>query len=785
MTLQVDPQVKDQLPLHRAAFNGHLEVVQFFIEEMKCDPTAMNNLGETMLHLASQSGHVDIVKYLVDTHHCDPLCQDFNKSTPLHHAAANPHLDVIKFFIEDVKCLDTLVFSEFAALLQSIVLSGHIDILRYYIQEDNITLNNAIASMFFLSYITAQQRRDLPQNSVVNPQALSPSITVFVLGNSGSGKSTLVKSLSQEGSFWGWLVQVKGVLPHTAGIVPTTLHSRTFGEVNIYDFAGHEHYYASHEMILDQVAETIVLLTVDVSLSLHEVKKQLQYWLFILSSSSGNKVKSMHVIIIGSHTDQLTHPQKLEILQYLKSIRINHTLINYEAFVCCDCRYPTSNALIQLHRQLAKLNISVGMDSHSTWLCVSIINYLNDKLKKTTEHVTISLHSLSDRMKHWRFPAPKLADPKLLYETFSILSANFGHFFFLPCDSDFEESILILDEKVLLSQVHGCLDQIKNHITSDVGIIEEKKLREVVSTHLKEVMNPKLAISYLVTTQFCTKITEDQLIVSTSPDFIEKKVYYFFPNLVLASKPAELWLKGEHEYMYMYSWCLKCADGQFFTPRYLHTLFIQLVKFGREKKYTKHTIWKNGILLVHGNGVRFIVEGTNMTTQLKLVIQCVKGFEFQLVQQRSSLISLINILRKKVCPQISTYEFLLHTQSTEITFELPMVDIAKYILGSQPFLVSHEHGIPQHIKLSDLLFFESFHQIPEPLVKTIFANKDSEDSVPDRMLNEVCEAVYENPTLLKSLRDKTKKSRLTFSCLYSELHKYTIFPDGNLCVRFK
>ncbi len=53
--LQVDPQVKDkyvQTPLHYAALNGHLEVVKFLIEDMKCDPHATNNLGSVPLHLA-------------------------------------------------------------------------------------------------------------------------------------------------------------------------------------------------------------------------------------------------------------------------------------------------------------------------------------------------------------------------------------------------------------------------------------------------------------------------------------------------------------------------------------------------------------------------------------------------------------------------------------------------------------------------------------------------------------------------------------------------------------
>ena len=121
---------------------------------------------------------------------------------------------------------------------------------------------------------------------VSRPLALSPSITVFVLGNSGSGKSTLVKALSEGGKLLGQLVKVKKVKPLTPGIVPTTLHSPMFGRVSVYDFSGHEEYYASHEMILQQTSPAIVLLTINVALPKAKVRQQLLYWFCVMSNSS-------------------------------------------------------------------------------------------------------------------------------------------------------------------------------------------------------------------------------------------------------------------------------------------------------------------------------------------------------------------------------------------------------------------------------------------------------------------------------------------------------------------
>ena len=70
-----DPMCRDSkqnIPLHRAAQNGHIEVVKFLTAELHCDPTSGNSNGDTAVHLAVANGHMDIVQFFISDQNCDP-----------------------------------------------------------------------------------------------------------------------------------------------------------------------------------------------------------------------------------------------------------------------------------------------------------------------------------------------------------------------------------------------------------------------------------------------------------------------------------------------------------------------------------------------------------------------------------------------------------------------------------------------------------------------------------------------------------------------------------------
>ena len=51
-------------PLHYAVMNGHLEIVKFFTEELKCPPDITGACNMTTLQMAVHNNHQDIAQYL-------------------------------------------------------------------------------------------------------------------------------------------------------------------------------------------------------------------------------------------------------------------------------------------------------------------------------------------------------------------------------------------------------------------------------------------------------------------------------------------------------------------------------------------------------------------------------------------------------------------------------------------------------------------------------------------------------------------------------------------------
>ena len=747
-------------PLHSAALQGHLKVIKFIIEDMKCDPDSKGRFERTPLLHASQNGHLEVVKYLVETHGCNPLCTDKDNITPLHLAAANGQLEVLSYFAITHNC--------------------NLNI------EDSFHHTPLFYSTLFAfddHEVESYLLRATTNQPVIEIDVISPSLNIFVIGNSGSGKSTLVKSLSSESSILGRLVTVKDVKPLTAGIVTSEIKSQVFGSINIYDFAGHEEYYASHEMIIQQSSRPLVLLTVDISLPHQIIEKQLLYWLSVLSNG-----RTCHVVIIGSHFDQANSTNN-ELPQNVVSLIRTESSILYHGFIQCDCRYTTSQSLNQLRVKLNSICrliqhvIAVKESNNSNKLCASLMYYLKHNIP---EKSTVTVRGVMKHIQKLRKDFIKPHVQHLLIKTCKSLSSS-GNLLFIVCDENPEESLLVLNNNIILEKVHGCLTVIKKEIPNEFGIVNENQLIKILSESLEDVIEPEQAIKYLIFSQFCTKILSGQLILPSTTK--HEGSYYFFPNLVSDSGlPSDILPPQDHKHTHFYTWCLKCSNiQQFFTPRYLHTLFIQLIKFERSKPSSECKVWKNGILLVHNNGTRSIIEVTDQTTRVSLAIQCIEGHELQLVKQRSQLISIIKSLVHKICPRVKVDEFLHLSQNAypPNPIVIPIAKVAFSLINGHTEIAYNDGDTLRHALVKDLLYYDSFGVINlKPILQDIITHRIFDNVVPLATMTGIHSAVETCRELQERFEDEAGQCRrdMTYSQLYRELIKYSIFTDGNLFV---
>jgi ankyrin repeat protein len=72
-------------PLHIAARNGYLEIVELLLEH-GANPNVQDNDGRTPLHYAVENCHVGVARVLLD-HGADPTIRDNNGMTPLDYGS--------------------------------------------------------------------------------------------------------------------------------------------------------------------------------------------------------------------------------------------------------------------------------------------------------------------------------------------------------------------------------------------------------------------------------------------------------------------------------------------------------------------------------------------------------------------------------------------------------------------------------------------------------------------------------------------------------------------------
>ena len=633
--------------------------------------------------------------------------------------------------------------------------------------------------------VYAQYSHYLPKQSPKQPPA--SAVKIFTVGDHGAGKSTLVKALEKEGSglsrIAGRLTKVKGVDEKTAGIIPHSLKSQSFGHAALYDFAGHKEFYASHAAMIRQSmagsSTAVFLLLVDLRSSDEQIEGTILSWLSFIDNQCPLDPKP-HIIIVGSHADEIESKDLFVKNDIVNSLKDTDAFANFDlqGYIAINCCYSQSTSISQLRQRLAKSCEVLRPKSKPSFNTHCFFLYLLDKFRdleavkfkdvliKVSENSALSFTE-SDHGKLLSFIP---TDTASLCEMCEDLHDR-GNILLLRSTGKPEESWIILDQTSLLAKVTGKVfapKHFKEHqdLASITGLVPFTKFKE----HLPS-LNPDMVSQFLCHLEFCQQVTDDEVLkLLQAPVSItcEERVF-FFPSLVSIeapefekgqipahTSPTQVW-KPSSNFVYNSGWILQCSKAEHhFTPRFLQVLLLRLafcfalaphiqeIRCDLPEIRREFDVWKCGICWHTRNGVGALIEMDKSGKVVTVLLRCLEGREVECIHLRSAIIHKVLCAREKFCPKVSTSEYFMHPDVVEYplkpTTELNLFSISEITRAIEKgnSCVIGKDKLP--LDIQKLLYFEPYIHLSVSIIKKLFEeDKDTCSCDVDKFIHQMAQ----------------------------------------------
>ena len=777
-------------PLHYACRKGHLKIVQYLISEIKCDPLCVDNLGNTPLHDACNNGYFNIVKYLISETQCDPSRMNNSGTTPLRYACRNGHFDIVHILISEAHCDPSCVDKLGSTPLHVACICNHSRIVQFLLSTGKVNpLAKNKNGRTPLSFATGKYdiiklfqpfvdcSRDFPVHTFTK---------LILAGDSGAGKTTmakLIKIIADRASSAVTVDCVTDVQRFTAGIIPHHIESE-LGNFVVYDFAGQQEYYSSHEAVLEHVmrkSAAMFLCMIDLSKGIENIRQSLHYWLTFIDNACSTAEETSCVAIIGSHVDQVASNEiedKRSVINEIVASRVKHQ--KSFGYIAMDCRHANTNGSRELVSILSNSHKAITANQPSiSYYCHVLYAFLRTKLEVVgckLDDLVSAIASEND------CSLPE--DESILTELLTTLSDK-GLILFMDEECSQIKWVVVKTE-TLLDEINGTLfapRHFKEHraLSSNTGIVPTSNLHKVFPQH-----NLDMLASFLLSLDFCRPVDPSVLQytnLQATPTEITPKLF-FFPGLNQSERPDTLTLHGTLQF----GWCLDCLDrNQFFSSRFLHLLLLSVayrfpladrrnIDVALSGLQRRCTVWKNGISWSDSDNITTVVELIDKNRCVLVAMSSSEDRPVEHAKLRSELISMIRCLQQNRCKNLQVCECLI---SPSLVQQYPLddlpdtdlfdiQDVAMSILHRKPSIRSQNKECNGHLPTQSLPL-EPYHFISSFSVCQLFNSDMADQPVPVSLLQEV----------QKHICLPERSSQVSCKGLKEQMDKLSIFAGRN------
>ena len=760
-------------PLHYACRHGNLNIAQYLIREEHCNPSCENKYGYTPLHYACRHGHLNIAQYLIREEHCNPSCEDKYGYTPLHYACDNGHLNIAQYLIREEHCNPSCENNDGDTPLHYACLSNHAHIVQYLLSTGRVnplTKNKLGSYTGYTALSYASGKYDIiklfePFEECRTAFPVHTFTKLILTGDSGAGKTTITELIVRLASSTA-VECVADVQRLTAGIVPHHIQSEQLGNFVVYDFAGQQEYYSSHAAVLEQVmrrSAAMFVCVVDLTESKEKICESLHYWLSFIDNACSTAEGRSHVVIVGSHADQVTSSaeEKSSLLHEIAVRRVKRQ--QYTGCLSMDCRYADTDAS---HRLIATLTDSQKAIAASQPVIHYYSHVVYAFLRTKLNVVGCTLHDLVSAVaKENDSSLPN--DQSVLTDILTTLRDK-GLVLFIHHPPS---SWVVVKTEALLKEINGTLfapDHFKEHrdLASNTGIVPVSNLHKVFPDY-----NSEMLVGFLTSLDFCRPVDPSVLQytnLQTTPSHSTADLL-FFPGLVQSERPDNLVQQGALEF----GWCLKCMDPhEFLSSRFLHVLLLSVAyKFplASQGLHRMCRVWRNGIFWRNSDDITTVIELFDNNRCVLVAMSCDDTSPVELAELRSSLIVLVRYLQQQYCPRLNVCEFLI---SSDIIQRYPLDNLPDSDLFDihhiARFMLLHKKVVPSYKDSSGRLPltslpFEPYHQLSSSSVCQLLNPNMADQPVPGPLLQEVrqlCRQTKIKPQPYKELREHLDKLSL-------------------------